>query len=135
MPFYKRENEELLIAPNFVISPTFELREESHDQNTYPVEGWHWFPNLDAAMAALSQSVAVTITRRQGRLALLEHGLLDDVEAALAAIPDATQRRAAQIEYEADTWERNNAFLQTMWANLGGTSEGLDALFALAATK
>lgn len=68
-------------------------------------------------------------TRRQGRLALLEVGLLDDVEALIAAIPDDTQRRAAQIEYEADTWERSNATLRAMWAQLGGTEAGLDALF------
>lgn len=73
-------------------------------------------------------------TRRQGRLALLANGLLADVEALIAAIPDATQRQAAQIEYEADTWERSNATLQAMWAQLDGTPEGLDDLFALAVT-
>lgn len=39
------------------------------------------------------------------------------------------------IEYEADTWGRSNAFLQAMWADLGGTPEELDDLFVLAATK
>lgn len=73
-------------------------------------------------------------TRRQGRLALLANGLLADVEALIAAIPDATQRQAAQIEYEADTWERSNTALQAMWAQLDGTPEGLDDLFALAVT-
>lgn len=68
-------------------------------------------------------------SRRQGRLALLANGLLDDVEALIAAIPDDTQRRAAQIEYEADTWERSNPTLRAMWAQLGGTEAGLDALF------
>lgn len=74
-------------------------------------------------------------TRRQGRLALLEVGLLDDVEALIAAIPDDIQRRAAQIEYEADTWERSNATLQAVWAQMGRTPEGLAALFANAVTK
>lgn len=75
------------------------------------------------------------VTRRQGRLALLEVGKLDDVEAAIEAITDPVQRRAAQIEYEADAWERGNAFLQAMWAQLGGTPEQLDDLFVLAASK
>lgn len=74
------------------------------------------------------------VTRRQGRLALLQHGLLDDVEDAIAAIPDPLDRRAAQIEYEADTWERSNAFVQTMWAQLGGTPDTLDDLFRMAVT-
>ena len=68
-------------------------------------------------------------TRRQGRLALLQAGYLDAVETAIAAITDPVQRMSAQIEYEAETWERGNAFLQTMWAQLGGTPEQLDNLF------
>lgn len=73
-------------------------------------------------------------TRRQGRLALLQSGLLDAVEASIAAIEDPAARRAAQIEYEADTWERDNAFLQAMWAQQGGTPEQLYELFVLAVT-
>lgn len=75
-----------------------------------------------------------TCTRRQGRLALLQAGYLATVEQAVASIADPVQRMAAQIEYEADTWERNNPFLQGMWAQLGGTAEQLDDLFRLAVT-
>ncbi|AOU92170.1 uncharacterized protein AruCF_1279 [Achromobacter ruhlandii] len=57
------------------------------------------------------------------------------MEGAISAIEDPTKRRAAQIEYEADTWERSNQFLVQLWVDLGGTSAGLDDLFALAATK
>ena len=71
-------------------------------------------------------------SRRQGRLALLAHGRLEDVEAAIAAIADPIEQRAAQIEYEADTWERGNLFVQQMWAQLGGTPEQLDDLFRMA---
>lgn len=46
----------------------------------------------------------------------------------------AFQKMAAQIEYEADTWERDNAFVQAMWAQLGGTPAQLDDLFTLAVT-
>ena len=78
--------------------------------------------------------IPATCTRRQGRLALLRAGYLTAVEQSIAAIADPAQRMAAQIEYEADTWERDNAFLQGMWAQLGGTPEQLDDLFALAVT-
>lgn len=78
--------------------------------------------------------VPSSCTRRQGQLALLEVEKLDDAEAFLAAIPDAKQRRAAQIEYEADTWERSNAFVQAMWQQLGGTPPELDELFRAAVT-
>ena len=73
-------------------------------------------------------------TRRQGRLALLALGLLDDAEAAIAAIPNETERRAAQIEYEADTWERSSPFVQQLWDQFGGSSESLDDAFRLAVT-
>lgn len=73
-------------------------------------------------------------TRRQGRLALLQAGHLTAVEQGIAAIADPEQRMKAQIEYETDTWGRDNAFLQSMWAQLGGTPDQLDDLFRLAAT-
>jgi len=75
------------------------------------------------------------VTRRQGRLALIDAGKLADVEAAIAAIADPIEQMKAQVEYEADTWERGNAFLQAMWAQLGGTEQQLDALFLTASTK
>src|SRR5699024_1523488 len=41
--------------------------------------------------------IPAQVTRRQGRLALLEAGKLDAVESAIAAITDPTERRAAEI--------------------------------------
>jgi hypothetical protein len=79
--------------------------------------------------------VPQAVTRRQGRLALLEVGRIDAVEDAINGIADPTDRRAAQIEYEADTWERTNAFLAALWQQLGGTEEQLDQLFTIASTK
>lgn len=73
-------------------------------------------------------------TRRQGRLALLKLDLFDGAESAIAAMPDGSEKLAAQIEYEADTWERGNPFLSALWSQLGGTPEGLDEAFALAVT-
>lgn len=83
---------------------------------------------------ARAASVPQSCTRRQGRLALLQAGQLAAVETAIAAITDPVQRMAAQIEYEADTWGRGNAFLNAMWAQLGGTPDELDELFVLAVT-
>lgn len=78
--------------------------------------------------------VPAQCSRRQGRLALLQADALDDVESAIAAIEDPGERQAAQIEYEADTWERSNPFLQAMWSQLGGTESELDDLFRSAVT-
>lgn len=73
-------------------------------------------------------------TRRQGQLALLVYGLLDEAEAAISEITDPVKKREAQIEYEADTWERGNPFLSGLWTQLGGTPQSLDEAFVLAVT-
>ena len=97
---------------------------------------WELVPNADVPpLPTYSLSPpSSSCTRRQGRLALLAHGHLAAVEAAIAAIADPAERMAAQIEYEADTWERANPFLQATWAGLGGTPEQLDDLFRMAVT-
>ena len=78
--------------------------------------------------------VPQSVTMRQARLALLRAGLLDGVAAAIAAIPDPVQRKAAEIEWEyAQTVDRNSPFTQQMAAGLSLTAEQLDALFTQAA--
>ena len=82
----------------------------------------------------LKPPVPQSVTMRQARLALLGAGLLDDVDAAIAAIPDPTQRRAAEIEWEyAQTVDRTSAFTQQLAAGLGLTEQQLDSLFTQAA--
>src|SRR5690606_22086399 len=48
--------------------------------------------------------ITKVVTRRQGRLALIDLGKLLEVEAMIAAIEDPVERLKAQVEYEADTW-------------------------------
>lgn len=74
------------------------------------------------------------ITRRQGRLALLYAGHLARVEAAMAAISDPVERMAAQIEYEAETWERANPWIERTGAAIELTPEQIDELFITAAS-
>ncbi len=75
---------------------------------------------------SLLTGVPKSITRRQFKLALLGMGLLDDVEAAVAASPD----RALQISYnDALEFERNNPLILAMSSMLGKTEAELDALF------
>ena len=75
-----------------------------------------------------------SVTMRQARLVLLGAGLLDAVNAAIEAIPDTMQRRAAEIEWEyAQTVDRASPFTQQLASSLGLTSEQLDGLFTQAA--
>lgn len=89
----------------------------------------------DGSWAEPPQPVPASCTRRQGLLALLAFGFKRaDIEAQIAAIADETEREEAQIEYEANVWERANPRLQQMWAALGGDPARLDDLFRLAVT-
>lgn len=86
-----------------------------------------WVPVDDVPTKVVPQSV----TRRQFKLALLQIGLLDDVEAMIAASGD----RALQINWaEALDFERDNAFVAQMSAALGKTASEVDDLFILANT-
>lgn len=74
------------------------------------------------------------VTMRQARLALLQVGLLTQVNTAVAAMPGA-QGDAARIEWEfSSTVERNRPLVQALGAALGLTDAQLDDLFRLAAT-
>lgn len=85
---------------------------------------------LEAELDAVLNPPAVTsITRRQGRLALLAAGLLADVEAMVVQ-----SGAEAQINYDAATWYRSDPVLNQMAAALGMTEEQLDNLFLLASS-
>jgi hypothetical protein len=74
--------------------------------------------------------VPTTITRRQARQKLLLIGLLDDVEPAINAIPDATQRALAMIEWQdSQAFERHRPLVISIGAALGLDSVDLDTLF------
>ena len=87
------------------------------------------------APSPVPPTVPASVTMRQARLALLGAGLLDDVDAAIAAIPDPANRKAAEIEWEyATVIERNSPLVQSLAAGLGLTAADIDDLLTLAAT-
>lgn len=74
-------------------------------------------------------SIPQVVTPRQARIALLNAGLLDNVEAAIAAYP-----RAAQIDWEyAIEIRRDNAMIASMASTLGLSDTDIDNLFIAAA--
>ncbi len=95
--------------------------------------GYLWDGEEFTPPPALAAPVPQSVTMRQARLALLGAGLLDNVDAAMAAIPDETMRRAAQIEWEyAATVDRTSALVSNLSGALGLTDAQLDALFIAA---
>lgn len=78
-------------------------------------------------------AVPASVTRRQARLALLQAGLLETVNATIAAMPSPAKERA-QIDWDdAQTFDRDNQLLVQMAGALGLNDAALDALFVAAA--
>ena len=97
-------------------------------------DGWPeniaWPEMLEGESAPVPQS----ITMRQARLALLNAGLLDDVEAAIITM-DEPQRTQTQIEWEyAQEVQRDNALVAALGPMLGLDDAAIDSLFSMAAT-
>lgn len=47
--FYKYEAPFLLFGTS-VLDANYTLQAETKDQNTYPIDGWHWFDNREEAL-------------------------------------------------------------------------------------
>ncbi|MBP0492882.1 hypothetical protein [Roseomonas indoligenes] len=74
--------------------------------------------------------VPASITPRQARLALLQAGLLDEVDAAVAAAG-----RAAQLEWEyATVVERSGTLVESLAAGIPLTDQQVDNLFRTASS-
>jgi hypothetical protein len=46
--FYKLDGS-LLYGPNYVLNANYELRRETRDDHSYPVNGWYWFDTEEEA--------------------------------------------------------------------------------------
>lgn len=86
---------------------------------------------IEAWRAALAAEVPPVVSKMQARLALLEAGKLDSIEAAVAAADAATQI------YWADVSEihRNHPVVLAVTGGVGISPEQLDELFRQAAKK
>jgi hypothetical protein len=74
-------------------------------------------------------SIPQSITPRQARLALLDAGLLSQVDPAIASL-ESPAKEQAQIEWEyATSIERDSEWINQLGAALGLDSTGIDELF------
>jgi hypothetical protein len=81
----------------------------------------------------VAPTVPNVVTMRQARLALLEAGLLNAVEQAIASLEGQDKQRA-QIEWDyASTVDRSSPFMQTLAGAIGLDADALDSLFTAAA--
>ena len=84
-------------------------------------EGWKMWPG----------PVPESVSPRQLRIWLVRAGIsIESVDAAIAAIPDATEREVAKIEWEfSPYYERNNMMLRAIAESLGLSEEQVDQAF------
>src|SRR5690554_4724424 len=73
---------------------------------------------------------SMKVTRFQAKAALMQAGLLDDIEAAVAASADPL----VELAWKEASFERLSPFVAQMQASINLTDEQLDELFDLAAT-
>lgn len=91
-------------------------------------------PPAEPAPAPVTPTIPEVVTMRQARLALLQTGLLTQVNTAVANMPGVAGD-TARIEWEfSSTVERNRPLVQSLIGALGLTESQLDDLFRLAAT-
>ena len=93
-------------------------------------------PEAWADLQAASQAQAdapKSVTRAQGKAALIQAGYWQGVLAFVASIEDETQRALAEVAlHDTLEWQRSSPFLNAAAAGMGITAEQLDALFVAA---
>lgn len=76
-----------------------------------------------------------SVTRAQGKVALLQTGFLDEVVSFISAMEEGNDKTLALLAFnETNEWRRDSPFLQNIAAVIGLTPEDLDNLFIQAAT-
>jgi len=103
---------------------------------TTPQESWRLIDGeiVSVETEESAPQVPASVTMRQARLALLGAGILDQVEAAIDALPEPP-RTAARIEWDFSSEVfRERDFVLMLGDTLGLTSEQMDNLFITAAT-
>lgn len=79
-----------------------------------------------------AEQVPPVVTMRQARLALFDAGLLDDVEAAINALPEPAKTRAQITWDKSQEVQRENGLVSQLAPAMGLTPAQIDALFIAA---
>ena len=58
MPFYKKDTQSV-ISTDTVAGLGYALSEVNHTSYVYPVDGWYWYANMDAALLGFSAPLVV----------------------------------------------------------------------------
>lgn len=118
-------SQDFLITDDFVPMTGDEV-----DRHCYPAK----YPS-DEEKEVIRLASFMSLTRRQFKLTLLEHDLLQTVENAIAAIEDVKLRTRIQIEYtESEKFERQSESVKHMLSLIDLTDEQADEMWLQAMT-
>ena len=126
--FYKKQNNEIYYAPNYIEGNGYILISSEKDIYEYPVDGWYWFNSEILANDFFVNDSKNFVTQRQLRLGLLQSGIDPDTITAMLS-----SNKEASIEWNyATTIDREHPLVIQMGLALGKTSKEIDDLFRLA---
>jgi hypothetical protein len=126
--FYKKQNNEIQYAPNYIEGNGYVLISSEKDIYEYPVDGWYWFNSEILANDFFVNDSKNFVTQRQLRLGLLQSGIDPDTITAMLS-----SNKEASIEWNyATTIDREHPLVIQMGLALGKTSKEIDDLFRLA---
>lgn len=133
MPFYKRQDNELLQSINGIEGPGYSLNTENHNEYSYPVHGWYWFDNLDQAMDMLprtnvTENTHESVSALQLNIALVHYNLYDLVEQNIQQSDIVTQLAWKK----ATLFNRNSNLLNSFAASINISQEKIDEIFQFA---
>lgn len=126
--FYKKQNNEIQYAPNYIEGNGYVLISSEKDTYEYPVDGWYWFNSEILANDFFVNDSKNLVTQRQLRLGLLQSGIDPDTITAMLS-----SNKEASIEWNyATTIDRQHPLVIQMGLALGKTSKEIDDLFWMA---
>lgn len=131
------------IIENNIVTNTIEAESVGFAQELFPQAtcvkgstggiGWNYLNGIFSPPPEPTPAIPTTVSMRQARLTLLAAGLLDAVNAAIAAMP-GVDGDAARIEWEyATEVRRDSPLVSSLGPALGLDDAALDALFLAAA--
>lgn len=95
--------------------------------------GWRYIDGEFVAPDPEPESVPQSVTRAQGKAALIQAGLWPAVLAYVQGITDPTQQALAEVAlHDTLEWQRASPFLNAAAAELNMTDKDLDDLFRAA---
>ena len=132
MKYFKNKSNEEIYAfeldgsQDYLIKSEFvEMSEEEVDRHIHPEKYMSDEEKYNQYLKSLKP-----LTSRQFRLALLDVGLLDDLETAISNIEDTAEKRRIDIEYtESTKFARTSEIVKTMFTLINQTEEQINELW------